>query len=304
MESACDKRTLKIVEAEELWLLDSVDTRGYVCWGCGIGVYPSAWQKGSKKRSSFNQMPNTNHILGCDADAESTIIQQGKKKSVRHILDSAPRLMPSGLRLIEQRQVVNADIEGGENKPSSMRSASSTSSKRSKPERQSRRPVNSIRKICRAFICFPYDRGMSLNMPDINATTYMTVFKKLKDPIQFYPNRHVFYSQLLWHKFEQNDDQIIIPLSGEWTKEEFGKRKPLRSYKLHVEWGNWSKAKRTMLYNELKIVQEEAKQAAKKKDKERAYVFFIGEQHTDNPEVFYVRDYRLLCAIMGHITYP
>ncbi len=30
MESARDKRTREIVEAENLWLLDSVDTEGYV----------------------------------------------------------------------------------------------------------------------------------------------------------------------------------------------------------------------------------------------------------------------------------
>ncbi|EOT8965722.1 hypothetical protein ACKXKM_004600 [Escherichia coli] len=32
MESARDKRTGEIVEAEDLWLLDSVDTEGYVDW--------------------------------------------------------------------------------------------------------------------------------------------------------------------------------------------------------------------------------------------------------------------------------
>ncbi len=303
MESARDKRTGEIVEAEDLWLLDSVDTEGYVCWGCGIEMYPSAWQKGSKKRPSFNKMPGKEHI-NCDADAESTVVKQGQKKSVRHLLDSAPGLMPAGLKLIEQRPVVDPDATGSENKHSSTRSVSSTSREGNAPARQSRRPVNAIRQICRAFIRFPYDRGMSLNILGIDADTYMTVFKKLKDPIQSYPDRRVFYSQLLWQKFEQDESRIIIPLSGEWTKDESGKPKPSRSYKLQVEWGNWSKAKRTMLLNELETVQEEAKEAVNKKAKERAQVFFIGEQRADNPEIFYVTDYRLVCAIMGHIIYP
>ncbi|KAB5484943.1 hypothetical protein F8561_00245 [Enterobacter sp. 198] len=59
-----------------------------------------------------------------------------------------------------------------------------------------------------------------------------------------------------------------------------------------------------MLLNELETVQEEAKEAVNKKDKERAQVFFIGEQSVDNPEIFYITDYRLICAIMGYITYP
>ncbi|WP_223825685.1 hypothetical protein [Klebsiella quasipneumoniae] len=89
MESARDKYTSEIIEAEDLWLLDVVDTNSYVCWGCGIEMYPSAWQKGSKKRPSFNKMPGKEHI-NCDADAESTVVKQGQKKSVRRMLDSAP----------------------------------------------------------------------------------------------------------------------------------------------------------------------------------------------------------------------
>lgn len=301
MEAARDKRTDEIVEAEDLWLLDSVDTKGYVCWGCGIEMYPSAWQKGSKKRPSFNKIPGNEHI-NCDADAESTVVKQGQKKSVRHLLDSAPGLMPAGLKLIERRPVVDPNATGSENKPSLTRSASSTSSEGNAPARQSRRPVNAIRQICRAFIRFPYDRGMSLSIPGIDADTYMTVFKKLKDPIQSYPDRRVFYSQLLWQNFEQDDNRLIIPLSGEWAKDEFGKLKPSRSYKLHVEWANWSQAKRTALRNELDAAQEEAKDAGKKKLKDRAQVFFIGEQSADDHEIFYVTDYRLICAIMGHFT--
>ncbi|MBS9427633.1 MULTISPECIES: hypothetical protein [Photorhabdus] len=303
MESARDKRTGKKVDAEELWLLDIVDTSGYVCWGCGIEMYPSAWQKGSKKRPSFNKMPGKEHI-NCDADAESTVVKQGQKKSVRHLLDSALGLMPAGLKLIEKRPVVDPDATGGENNSSSTYSASSTSSEGNAPTRQSRRPVSAIRQICRAFIHFPYDRGMSLNIPGIDADTYMTVFKKLKDPIQSYPDRRVFYSQLLWQKFEQDENRIIIPLSGEWAKDESGKLKPSRSYKLHVEWANWSQAKRTALRNELDAAQEEAKDAGKKKLKDRAQVFFIGEQSTDDHEIFYVTDYRLICAIIGHVSYP
>ena len=145
---------------------------------------------------------------------------------------------------------------------------------------------------------------MSLHIPDIDADTYMTVFKKLKDPIQPYPELRVFYSQLLWQKFEQDENRIVIPLSGEWVKDESGKLKPSRSYKLHVEWSGWSQAKRTALRNELEAAQEEAKDGGKKKLKDRAQIFFIGEQSTEDHEVFYVADYRLICAIIGHITYP
>ena len=269
MESARDKHTGEKVDAEELWLLDIVDTSGYVCWGCGIEMYPSAWKKGSKKRPSFSKMPGKEHI-NCDADAESTVVKQGQKKSVRHLLDSAPGLMPAGLKLIEKRPFVDPDATSDENSSSTIRSASSTSSSGNAPTRQSRRPVNAIRQICRAFIHFPYDRGMSLHIPDIDADTYMSVFKKLKDPIQSYPEQRIFYSQLLWRKFDQDENRIVIPLSGEWVKDEFGRLKPSRSYKLHVEWSGWSQSKRTALRNELEAALEEAKDAGKKKLKDRA----------------------------------
>lgn len=145
---------------------------------------------------------------------------------------------------------------------------------------------------------------MPLSIPAINTQTYMSVFKKLKAPIQSYPDQRIFYSQLLWQSFEQNDDRLIIPLSGEWIKDESGKFKSSRSYKLHVEWATWSQAKRTALRNELEAAQEEAKDAGKKKLKDRAQVFFIGEQSAHDHEIFYVTDYRLICVIVEYIAYP
>lgn len=145
---------------------------------------------------------------------------------------------------------------------------------------------------------------MSLNIPGINADTYMTVFKKLKDPVQPYPERRVFYSQLLWQKFEQDENRIVIPLSGEWAKTNLVSLSPRVAINYTLSGETGQKPKKTMLLNELETVQEEAKEAVNKKAKERAQVFFIGEQSTENPEIFYVSDYRLICAIMGYIIYP
>lgn len=132
----------------------------------------------------------------------------------------------------------------------------------------------------------------------------MNVFKKRKAPIQSYPDQRIFYTELLWQDFEQDDDNLIIPLSGEWIKDEFGKSKSSRTYKLHVKWANWSQAKRTALRNDLDTAQREAKEAVNNTAKKRAQVFFIGEQSADNHENFYITDYRLICVIAEHIAYP
>ncbi|WP_333901391.1 hypothetical protein [Enterobacter wuhouensis] len=304
MESARDKRTGEIVEAEDLWLLDSVDTEGYVCWGCGITMYPAAWEKDKKVRAYFKKKRHIQHRHECDADAESTVIRQGQKASVRNILDSAPGLMPSGLKLIEKRPVVEPGFSGDESKSSSTRSASSRSGEGNSPERQSRRQVNAIRNICRAFIRFPHDRGMSLNVPGISGQIYMTAFKKLRKEVQPYPEPKIFYAPLLWNKFTENDENLIIPLSGEWGEDKSGKPKPTRSYQIYIDWAGWSKAKRTVVRKDLEAARTEAIEAKGKGLKDKAWVFFIGEQSADNPEIFYVSDYRLICAIVGHITYP
>ncbi|MEP8673194.1 hypothetical protein ABKV27_14105 [Enterobacter hormaechei] len=304
MESARDKHTREIVEAEDLWLLDSVDTEGYVCWGCGITMHPAAWEKDKKVRAYFKKKRHIQHHPECDADAESTVIRQGQKASVRNILDSAPGLMPSGLKLIEKRPVVETSFSGDESKSSSTRSASSQSGEGNSPERQSRRQVNAIRNICRAFIRFPHDRGMSLNVPGISGQIYMTAFKKLRNEVQPYPEPKIFYASLLWNKFTENDENLIIPLSGEWGKDEEGKPKPTRSYRIYIEWASWSKAKRTVVRKELEAARTEAIEAKGKGLKDKAWIFFIGEQNAENPEIFYVSDYRLICAIVGHITYP
>jgi len=302
MESARDKHTREIVEAEDLWLLDFVDNEGYECWGCGITMQPAAWEKDKKVRAYFKKKRLTHHLPECDADAETTVVQQGQKESVRHILESAPGLSPSGLKLIEKRPTVDPDAASGENKPSSTRPVSSTSGEGNAPARQSRRPSQTIRPICRAFIRFPHDRGMSLNIPGISGQTYTMVFKKLQNKVQNYPESKIFYAELLWNKFSEDDEKLIIQLSGEWAEDESGKRKSSRSYQIHIEWAGWSKAKRTLVRKELEAVRTEAIEAKSKGSGDKAWVFFIGEQNAENPEIFYVSDYRLICAINGYIA--
>lgn len=142
---------------------------------------------------------------------------------------------------------------------------------------------------------------MSLNVPGINGRTYSEVFKKLQSKIQPYPEPKIFYAELLWNKLIEDDEKLIIPLSGEWAKDEFGKRKSSRSYQIHIKCG-WVVKSQAYSGAELEVARTEAKEAKAKRLKDKARVFFIGEQSADNPEMFYVTDYRLICAIVGHIT--
>lgn len=51
---------------------------------------------------------------------------------------------------------------------------------------------------------------------------------------------------VLWSP-ETPESRLIISLSGELAKDEFGRFKASRPYKLYIEWGDWSQPKRTLV---------------------------------------------------------
>lgn len=302
MQSARDRLTGELVEAETLWKLEYVDPKGYECWGCGIDMSPNSWKKENKKRPYFSKYPNQSHADYCDADAEEQIVDKGRKESVREQLESAPGLSPSSLLLIEHRDRTDK-LLGIDSKKIRLpiNSVNQNNESTREPNKQSRRPANTIRPICRAFINFPYDRDMSLNISGVTGNNYMTIFKKLSNgPVQQYEELKIFYSPLQWRKIIPNNDLLIIPLTaGLWID-----NKPTQNYQININWSSWSKAKKTILFNELETAQEEARLAKKMGRKDKAWVFFIGEQDKENNEIFYLKDQRLICSIIGDIIYP
>lgn len=306
MDSARDKLTKIIIEAETLCQLDYVDPKGYECWGCGIDMVPRSWKKENKMRANFAKHPNQSHAKDCDADAEEKIVEQGlgKKQSIRSILEKTPGLSPSSLVLIEHREHIGTSSDLNNKTTRSF----DNSDKQNKVlntdvDKKSRRPANTIRPICRAFINFPYDRNMSLSIPGIKGDNYIKIFKKLSHKkIEKYVEKKIFYSSLLlWEKINYNDNLLIIPLTaGIWIN-----NKPDCTYKIKIDWSAWSKAKKTRLLNEIELAQQDARQLKKEGNtKEYAWIFFIGEQDKDNFDTFHVNDNRLICSIIGHIIYP
>ncbi|WP_164485073.1 hypothetical protein [Pseudomonas orientalis] len=64
---------------------------------------------------------------------------------------------------------------------------------------QSRREANTIRPICRAFLRFPHNRGLSLSLSDVRMTTYQTAFKLPKSQgIETYLEKQIFFAQPSW----------------------------------------------------------------------------------------------------------
>lgn len=302
MESARDRHTKEIVEAEDLWMLPHVDRDGYECSGCKKPVYPASYLKTNLKRPHFSLFPKTDHVEGCDVDGERKTVASGRKGSVRNELETSPGLSPSRLILKDERTSVDPTLPKSPAQTGS-KSTTRTNSDDGTTRPAGRRPSNTIRPICRAFINFPYDRNMSLDIPGIEDKTYLTAFKKLgaaNAGIEQFSRSKVFYAELAWAKAQAIDDSLVIQLSaGEWNSE----RQLVRKYMLRICWSQWSNYKRTKVQNEMEVVREEGIKEKKSKSKKRAYAFFIGEQDEQDPTYFNVTDHRLICGLVAELSW-
>ncbi|MNP73160.1 hypothetical protein D3C76_1698350 [compost metagenome] len=72
---------------------------------------------------------------------------------------------------------------------------------------------------------------------------------------------------------------------------------------LRICWSQWSSYKRTKVQNEMEVVREEGIKEKKSKSKKRAYAFFIGEQDEQDPTYFNVTDHRLICGLVGELSW-
>ena len=72
-----------------------------------------------------------------------------------------------------------------------------------------RRPANSIRPICKAFLRFSFDRQMSLHIDGIDTSTYQTIFKILRSKgFEHFPRQGTIYSELAWTAAEEMAEHL------------------------------------------------------------------------------------------------
>lgn len=303
MDSAQDKVTGEIIEAEQLWLIENVDKDRYICRGCGIKLNPKSFERDNIRRPHFALLPGLDHIPGCDVDGEKKLVKAGRTKRLSTTHEGFPAPYPSRLVLIDERRVVG-DAPAADTEPKARRGGQDAS----RPENGNtsttrKRAANTIRPICRTFIRFPYDRDLDLSIPDINAKNYLTVFKKLKwDELCRYSEARIFYSPILWKKATETEEYLeVLVDAGERQV-----KKLTNGYRVRIEWAEWSKAKRTYVRNELEAARKEAIDTKGKdsKTKLKGYLFFIGEQDIKDLTLFRVRDHRLICCLADEIIYP
>lgn len=300
MDSAMDILTKATVEAEQLWMIDEVDKDGYSCRGCSVKAIPCSYQPHNKVRPYFKVIGK--HDSDCDVEGEEKLVGKGKNERLSTARGDFPIPYPSKLVLRDYRPVLDPDpapapailhIDGND--------GSRGRSSNGKNDSTRGREANTIRPICRSFINYPHDRDLPLSIPGIEGATYISIFKKLNwGGLQAYPGQKLLYSAIRWNKAVETDEYLEVLLDA--GVREGGKLKV--GHKIHIDWSNWSKAKRTFVKNDLETARLEAIEESEKKSKKKAYLFFIGQQDADDIAIFHVTDHRLICCIVDEITYP
>lgn len=304
MDTAREKRTLELVEAEELWSINAVDRDGYICRGCVTQVFPASYDKNrNKKRPYFSLGPVNKHETGCDVDGEEKIVKRASKERLGNS-EGFPLPYPNRLTFTDERLVTSGGIdslkEGAEER------TRSRTSNEIEPRRHHGHTVKSIRPVCRAFINFPYDReGLPLAIPNIPGDTYAKVFWYVgsKKPEHFRLPTHLYYAAIRWKAApELTEKHCELTLNaGEWDDKENGFKSLCR---IRVNWMDWSQARKNSLMKEFETTREEAIEAAKLDSQIKGWIFFVGTQDAADPTLFHVDKYRFICCLAAKLVWP
>ena len=217
MDSARLKATGEIIEAETLGSDDEeVDHDAYVCKGCPIKVNPAAYSPTNRVRAYFRLLPGTDHTDECGVDLEKRLIARAWKERVSNERNTLPFPHVSRLVLINRRTVLDhAAAPTGERGQSEGRDKKGASSSEGEAMGHHKRVANTIRPICRTFRDFPYDRTLDLEVPNVDGTNYLTVFKKLAhDQLRAYPVPKIFYAPVRFNHARVSDNSIEVDLDS------------------------------------------------------------------------------------------
>lgn len=304
MDTARDKRTMEPVEAEELWVINPVDKDGYICRGCEIQVFPASFDRQhNKKRPYFTLGPSNKHLSGCDVDGYEQVSEKAKKERLGGP-EGFPLPFPNKITLSDDRVVVPDEaIAQTEGAPERTQSRAKNAGAN---ERYHGHTVKTIRSICRTFIQFTHDRSyLPLSIPGVSGDRYSTVFRYLGSKKQeaFSESVRLYYAAIRFKADPaiSNGCFELTLNAGEWDDEK-------REYKtlsiVRVDWSDWSQARKNSLIREHEVVRSEAAKRFGVSKGEKGWVFFVGQQDADDPALFHVNHYRLICFLSAQISWP
>lgn len=299
MDSARDKYSLEIIDAEKLWDID-VDKDAYVCPGCNVQVFPASFNKGVNKRRPYFTLMDNKHVQPCGIAGLEKTIKRAKRESVG-APDGFPEPFPNRLVLSDARPVTAGSGSGAG------ASIGATSTSRSNATRVAStyhgHTVQTIRPVCRIFMEYPYDRDhLEMAIPGCPGSTYGRVFSKLdfQGIRPFQTRTRLFYAALRWNTPIDTDEHIEWMLNaGSWGE---GEERPTAFYRVRIQWSHWTERQRNTLRHELDIAQDAVK--GKTGVPEKAWLFFVGTQDTSDPGLLVATRYQLICCRVGEMSWP
>ncbi|MBC3926952.1 hypothetical protein [Undibacterium sp. CY21W] len=303
MDTARNKQTHELVEAEELWSMETVDSAAYICRGCPTQVFPASYDKANNKKRPYFTLGPVNKHVDCDVDGEEKVVERAKKDRIG-TPEGFPLPFPNKLTLTDERpaQPDGDELQGGHGDG---RASTRGAKDGTAPRKHHGHTVKTIRPACRAFINFPYDRStLPLEIPGVTGNTYAKIFEYLgsKKPEHFKSPTRLYYAAIRWTAApipEESHCDLTLN-AGEWDEEKGGYKAMSR---VRVHWTEWSKSRRDTFMREFNTTREEAKEKAKTNKQVKGWIFFVGSQDEADPGLFHVHNHRLICCLEAEMIW-
>lgn len=293
MDSARDIISDDIIEAEQLWEIEFVDRERYRCIGCGTQIWPASYKRDiNKKRPYFTLGKSGAHIEPCDIDGEEEVIKRAKSERLG-TAEGFPLPFPNKLVLSDDRPVVNRT--GNELSPEAGVRVHTCGNENRAQRANHGHTVKTIRPIAKAFIKYPHDREyLPLNVPECEGDTFATVFLRLGKLMRFRRPTHLYFASLHWKAPTKTDTNIEWHLNaGDWDTA--NNRRGI-SYRVKVNWTEWSATQRSTLEHEIEFARKTAKDSG---GAVKAWLFFIGTQDNEDQTLLIVNRYQAICCLEG-----
>ncbi|QFZ83542.1 hypothetical protein GFK26_12625 [Variovorax paradoxus] len=305
MDSARDRRTSHIIDAEQLWDMEVIEKDGFVCPGCAVDVFPASYLKDiNKRRPYFKIGKGGAHAPGCGiAGFLSARASAVRRRGIARASGELPIPFPSRLVMDPMLETVTLAA------PCLAKQSMAAKLRPPQPALPTGDPtyhghtVSTLRPICRIFMEFPNDRKqLAIRIPGVAGRTYGTAFRQLGfTGIRAQPvPTGLFYAALSWDfatKGAGNEEWTLN--AGAWP---MGAKRPTALYRVRINWSGWTDLQRATLRHELQRARKEV--VGKKGIREKAWLFFVGRQDRDDPGLFVVDRYPLISCRVGEMRRP
>lgn len=271
MDRALDIATGKVVDAEELWLLDQAELSRFQCVSCGVDLLPAAFgAETTRKRPYFRlERLGARHAPDCQMAAYKDLVTRARRERIP--VEDLRRCdaMPFRAKLGSSETLLGRD-----NNPS-------------------------LRRIAAAYCDFPNNRDHPLRINGVAGHTYATVIQRLatKEVVR-YGEPSIWFGRAAWRsRPTESNSTYEIPLAegGSGVRVQ-------RPYRVRVHWFSWTPNARLALMREFEALLQEY--LSNRISRQNApWVFFIGEQDETDASLFHVRDYHQICTRYASIEW-